>query len=289
MNSNTQSNHVELCLCAALNCEAKALVDRMQLKKVSDKPFGLFKGSAELGRRLISVRLVISGIGALNMASAVAWMAASSEAESSVWLNVGIAGHGGLSIGDGFIVSSSQDVFSKKPFFPPQVASRPVPTSRCMSLNAPSTDYPEEGCIDMESAAFYHSALKFANAECVQAFKVVSDTPDHSPENLNAKTIDGFMQAHTDSILAFADNLVVLAASMPQSVNTLTLPKVRASHSQQQQLDDMAMRLNHMLDESKLLTLNTELGSCTDISSVLALLREHLSVLQPELAKLKHG
>jgi len=104
-----------------------------------------------------------------------------------------------------------------------QVARRPVALSPCMSLNTPSTDYPEEGAIDMEASAFFQAATKFSNAELVQSYKVVSDTPEQSFEGLNAKVIQDLMQPHTSKARDYLASLTSLADKLPVVVPKLTM------------------------------------------------------------------
>ena len=249
----------------ALNCEAKALIDKFKLKKVSDAPFVSYSGAALIQQQAVNVDVVISGIGAISMAAAAAWLGAQQQglhhtSVTAVWLNIGIAGHAQLDVGEPFIVSMSQSVFSQRNFYPPQVARRSAALSPCMSLNAPSSDYPETGGIDMEASAFFDVAGRFSDTELVQSFKVVSDTPEHGVENLNAATIHTLMQPHTDAIILFSSRLLGLAQSFClKPKERVVVPDVRATHSQQQQLKDIAERLSHSLEVGAIESLNADL------------------------------
>ncbi len=270
---------------AALNCEAKGLIDHFRLKKQCDAPFALFCGEHHFGETPVSVNVAISGIGAFSMACAIGWLASSVPCKRAVWLNIGSAGHGQLSVGDGFVVSSVQDIFSTKAYFPPQVAARPVISSACMSLNAPSRDYPEEGGIDMEAAAFFDAATRFSAAECVQAFKVVSDTPDQGIEHLSAKFIQELLQPHTENVLSFCDGLLRVAKEIKFASQAIDFPEVRATHSQRNLFFSFTEKLAALLPENELAVLAQKLNEYSEIKPMLSFLQTELASVSPQLGR----
>jgi len=261
------------------------MVDFFRLKKSVDKPFTVFHGSADISGLTVQISVLITGIGALNMATAVGWWGAQQSSDNGVWLNLGIAGHGQLPIGQGFIVIASHDVLSPRVYYPPQVARRPVITSPCMSLNTPSSDYPEEGGLDMEASAFFNAATKFGQAECVQSYKVVSDGPEQSIEELNAKVIQTLMQPHTKNVIAFVMSLFELRKALPNASSRLLLPEVKTTHSQRQQFHDLASRLTYMLSGSELEIITKDLLTLNNIDAVLKTLNDALYQYQPQLGQ----
>lgn len=298
---------VTVTVVSALNCEAKAIVDRFSLKKVSHTPFALFSGTFNSDGQAVTLRVLISGIGLVNIATAVGWCAAQTPAqlsdkantpaewgsnpEKTVWLNVGIAGHGELSVGDAFIVTASRDQLSQKTYYPPQVSRRPVKSDACMSLNAPSTDYPEKGGLDMEVSAFYSSAIRFTDAEYVQAFKVVSDTPDHGPDNLNAKKVQELLQPHTKDIERYIMSLVksvtlnssVFNTRVTECLLSAILPRLRASYSQRTQCEQLAKKLSYFLEDDSIIQVVTDLSATQDIKASLVCLESSLNSYEPQL------
>lgn len=289
------TQRLRLNIVSALNCEAKAMIDFFRLKKSSDRPFATFTGLYSHGDNKVTTEItaLISGVGALNMATAVGWLAAQNQqsaesAQNAVWLNVGVAGHGEFELGDGFIVTAVQDLMSQRRYFPPQVARRPVKTSACMSLNAPSSDYPEDGAIDMEASAFFNAATRFSDAELVQSFKVVSDTPRNSAENLNAKMIQALLQPHTEHICSYIRALLELASALPQVPVGLNMPEMPATHSQKQQLDDRALRLTHVLSAVEQQALEAELAGVTDVKEALTRLAVAQREFEPRLNEKTH-
>ena len=282
----------------ALNCEAKAIVDRYKLKKANDKPFSVFSGDALLNETQITIQVLISGVGALNMATSIGWLAARQATDKSllypsadVWLNVGIAGHADLDVGKAFVVSRSSDLLSTRAFYPPQVARRPVGLSPCLSLNAPSSDYPDDGGIDMEASAFFNAASRFSNAECIQAFKVVSDNPDNGLDDLDAKRIHQLILPHADAIEQFASALFDIQPKV-QSHNEIQVNKTlaellqdqHATHAQRTQLSSMMVQLGYMLTANDFAKFCDELGSYNETKLVLSRLRSRIESITPSLA-----
>ncbi len=285
---------LRLNLICALNCEAKSLIDKLRLKKQNQTVFSTYVGHWGVADQSVLVTVLITGVGAMSMAAGVAWLAAVQNEKylNSVWLNVGTAGHGEFKLGAPFIVSMSQGVFSSRRFYPPQVARRAVRLSPCMSLNAPSSDYPETGGIDMEASAFFDVACRFTQAELVQSFKVVSDTPSQGIEHLTANIIAEIMQPHTEAVLVFSKALLLLAENAVQKPNNeLVMPQIRATHSQRQQLNDRAKRLAFSLPAEKIDHLSSELlrlsQSVSDEKKAANLLLNYLDTailnLQPTL------
>lgn len=308
----------------ALFSEAKPLVEHFKLKKIQDKPFSLYTGSfcsdrdssTNTSLSNTSVQVLISGIGSLNMASSVGWLGAlqSKRAEDisamfsqesaresskrsphinsieSIWLNVGIAGHASLNVGDPFLVSASTDVDSSRCYYPPQVARRTVPLSPCLSLNAPSNDYPEQGGIDMEASAFFNVASRFADAECVQSFKVVSDNPDHGLEELDAKRVTELMLPHVESAIDYSKNLLNLSVAEPsqnldlaENLVQIVLSNIRCTHAQSQQLQKLCVQLGYLLPQQAMQELTRDVGIQTTIRPILAKLRDSLNSFEPTL------
>lgn len=293
MTDNTQINNkaashahsgARLNIVCALHCEAKSVIDKLRLKKENQNPFDTYIGSWRVDDLPIRVTVLVTGIGAMSMAAGVAWLAAQQNEmhAGSVWLNVGSAGHGQLKLGEPFIVSMSQGLLSSRNYYPPQVARRPARLSPCMSLNAPSSDYPEVGGIDMEASAFFDIACRFAQAELVQSFKVVSDTPDQSIENLSANIISGIIQPHVEAVLEFSKRLLLLAEESVQKPSVeFDMPRIRATHSQRQQFKDKTKRLSFSLSAEQLGQLNSELlritGSAPDDKATMTLILDCLN------------
>jgi len=301
----------------ALFSEAKPLVEHFKLKKVHDKPFSLYSnslGNSIDGQASTTVNVLISGIGSFNMSASIGWLGAlqavttkslseevasndssSTESryqhpESSVWLNLGIAGHASLNIGEPFLVSSSRDINSTRSYYPPQVARRTVTLSPCLSLNAPSSEYPDDGGIDMEASAFFSVAPRFADAECVQSLKVVSDNPQHGLEGLDSNRVTDLIKPNVEFIVNYAERLIDLSVSntfeKPLVLANLihaALSNTRCSHAQRQQVQKLCTQLGYLLTEQELESMVQEVESHSSAKQVLNSLRERLHAIEPQI------
>ncbi|WP_353412325.1 hypothetical protein [Arenicella sp. 4NH20-0111] len=268
---------------AALNCEVKCLVDAFRLKKTNDKPFPTYEGLTKIGDDKVNVCVLISGIGAIDMASAVGWLGARGISRNNIWLNVGIAGHSDFAVGTTFVVTSSRDLFSQKTFYPPQVAKRISESSGCLSVNAPSGEYPDNGGLDMEAAAFFRSAARFSATELVQSMKVVSDNPESSLEGLNAKVIGELMNGSVKEIVGFLESLLFLVRDMPDLPAPLLLPDIRATHSQKKQFDALSSKVCHVLNQSELNSLEQRLNRVSNVSEAIRMLEDILLKFTPKI------
>ncbi|MFT6006694.1 MAG: nucleoside phosphorylase [Pseudoalteromonas tetraodonis] len=267
----------------ALNSEAKPLVDFYRLKKTEQGPFAHFVSPDNS----VEVELLVAGIGALSMAAGVAWLAGKSPMRNRVWLNLGVAGHADMALGQIALVHGSADSTQSRAHYPPQVAKWAQSTAACLSFNAPCTDYPGDALVDMEAHAFFNTAIKFSSSEIVQSLKVVSDNRDSNIEELNASKITGLISPHIETIVAYAKALQTLAMRDLVLYNKVEFPQfewldsLRATHSQRRQVTDL-MRKAFVLD-----TLNDNvlkgLSACSHVSEVLSQLNELTRLAQPIL------
>jgi len=227
----------------ALNCEAKPWVDFYRLKKSVDRPFTVYT------KPDLDVEIVITGIGASAMSTAVGWIAGRADSRKRVWLNLGIAGHLDRPIGEPVRVHSYIDASDLRHNYSPLVATWGGDSEALLSVNAPTNSFPDAAMVDMEGLAFYRSASMFSSPELIESIKVISDNQEHSVESLNATKITQLMGAHLTMVNRFADSLKALGEPSDIAVIELTLEGVRRTHSQQLQLDRLlekaaALQLN---------------------------------------------
>ena len=226
-----------LTIMVALNCEAKPWVDFYRLKKVCNQPFLLYSKEG------LKIEIVITGIGALAMSTAVGWIAGrgSLGEASRIWLNLGIAGHVNRRVGEAVRAHCFIDASDLRRHYSPLTASWSGDSDALISVNAPSDSYPDDAMVDMEGWAFYRAASMFASSELIASIKVISDNTENNVEDLNASKITQFMRAHLESVNKFSDNLMALAENRDRLIVVrpieLALSGMRITHSQQQQLD----------------------------------------------------
>lgn len=270
-----------LTLVAALSCEVKPIIDSLRLMKVCDKPFTLFRG--QVNSQLIEV--LVSGIGALAMAAAVGWIGGQRPQQKRVWLNIGSAGHGSARLGSAYRIHASACILSERTHYPAMVAKTVLATDAVLSVDAPSGDYPDIGCIDMEAYAFFTAAYKFSSAELVESIKVVTDNPDNDLADLNAAKISELIAPHAESALSLGCALLALLPTISNSVE-LEIPELRATHSQIQQVSVLIAKLTaaNAVDDQ----LKSAVQRVESIGELLTLVNQALLAVEPEIKTADH-
>lgn len=268
-----------LSIVCALNCEAKPWIERYALKKSASSPFDLYESVDS------NIRVLISGIGALSTAAAIGWLGARLQSQGLVqknaWLNVGIAGHASLDIATPVRVHAFVGEESLRKHFVPLTAKWAGHTCAVLSVNAPSNACPSDMMVDMEAFAFYQSAILFSSAELVQSIKVISDNKENDVNDLDAGKITALMRRQVDTVDQFATALLSLPLAQSPTKTVLALTHLRATHSQEQQLNTLLNKVAVLGIEPALLEL--ELESAKSIKEVLRALQTLVASTVPSL------
>jgi adenosylhomocysteine nucleosidase len=240
----------------ALPCEAKPLIDFYRLKKdTAIHSFDVYTNKA--------LCLTVTGIGKNAMAAAVAYtLAIFSSAKNPVMLNVGIAGHKNHPIGSVYLVDKITDGDSGRRHFPPLVFTPPCPTHSLKTVARPQLIYPERDLCDMESSAFYETAIRFSSGELIQCLKIVSDNETSPARNMQPKWVTELIDAQLETIAAILKELTRLAALLTKTeLSELTdlLSRHHFTENEQMQLKKLLHRWHLVTDEK--LPKNAELST----------------------------
>lgn len=175
-------------LLVALRPEASPFLDAWTLRRAGEaRGFDLYEGETADGE---PVRLVRSGIGKAAMAAAAGWLAARGSAEeTALWLNVGIAGHPTVEVGEALMAHRVVDAGSGRASYPPLVVEPPCATAEVRTVDVPEEAYADDAAYDMEASAFVQAARRFATAELVHCLKIVSDGPGAPASSLDRSGI----------------------------------------------------------------------------------------------------
>jgi len=151
--------------------EARPLIDYYRLAKAEcPHPYPIYAND--------QIKLIVSGIGKTAAAAAVGYLQALGlPSETIAWLNLGIAGHGTLGMGQGFLAHRVEDQATGRCAYPPLVFPFSAKTSDLQTVDHPLNRYEANRGYDMEASGFVQSALRGATAEWVHCYKVVSDNP----------------------------------------------------------------------------------------------------------------
>ena len=195
-----------LCLVIALPAEARPLIAHYKLKSVDGHPYRLYAGD--------DLRLIISGIGKIAAASAVAYQQALLSDLPAAWLNVGIAGHADAPLDTALLAHKIVDAASGKTFYPSFTSTPPCPTTLLNTVDQPETAYANSCAYDMEASGFCETAQRFATGELVHCLKVVSDNPQCPLGDLDAKKVEQLITAQLESVAVMGEALSDLARGL---------------------------------------------------------------------------
>lgn len=252
-------------LVVALQSEAKPLVRHLGLEGSDARaPYRIYRRD--------DVSLVVTGIGRVAAAAASAYLfAGQDEAWDRSWINIGIAGHGDLQIGEARLADKISEAATNRSWYPSLVFDPPVATSDLITVDAPESDFSSNALYDMEASGFFSTASRFTVVELIQVLKVVSDNRREKPDRLSASEVSRLIESHLPAIDTVIEQSVGLerrlAVVEPEVDIEPWTQKVRFSVSQRRQLTDLLKRLT-VLEEGRL----PEPGECADARTAAAVI-----------------
>ena len=188
----------------ALKPEARPLLDRFGLRALPDAPRIYHNAGA-------NISLTLSGIGKSAAAGAVARTHEYFDADRShAWLNLGIAGHADLPLGQAVIIKKVTDAASGQTWFPSRVFPVTIPAHDLVTLDEPGNDYRQE-LFDMECAGFFRAVSGVATLELAQALKIVSDNADEPMDGVKPALVSRLVQQNLPVIEEIAEQLLALS------------------------------------------------------------------------------
>ncbi len=188
---------------AALPCEAKPLIKQYRLNgRQVENGFRIYENK--------QICLIIAGIGKCAAAAACAYLQGAEPQKKHAWLNLGIAGHGHLNIGEVIMAHKITDATTGKSWYPAMPFKHPCPTATLVSVDQVQTDYSANITYDMEASGFYAMASRFNSSELVQVFKVISDNHVNPVEQVSAQLTEQIITANLDIIETLIQQLFKL-------------------------------------------------------------------------------
>jgi nucleoside phosphorylase len=245
----------------ALPCEAAPLIAHFKLKKdISIWPFAVYCNH--------DICLTVSGLGKNAMAAAVAFSQARlAVIEPPVMINVGIAGHKDYDLGSVWLIDKITDADTQKHYYPPLVFSPPCPTSGIKTVSIPQSDYLHSELCDMESSAFYETAIRFTTGELVQCLKVISDNSLSPLANIRPKQVSAWIAEQLPVIETLLASLRGLAETVSVSEPPLFAELLQRMHftaNEQIQLKNLICRWQ-VLNSQEALVFDKSLQKARDI------------------------
>jgi len=189
----------------ALQCEAKPIIEKYKLSLIPDKPFRIFQGK--------EIRVLISGMGKIATATAMAYLYALDGEEKNVtWLNMGVAGHQTLELGSLFNINKVTEETTGVNWYPTRLKSLAMPSHHVRTVETASEDYPSDALYDMEASAFMLTALRFSPVDLVQALKIVSDNLKNPSIAINKVYVEKLIYRNIDQIMTVIDALETVSS-----------------------------------------------------------------------------
>ena len=209
--SKDSDNMNEVLIVCALLPEAKAILAKYDLHfQCGECGFKLYgTKSTQSGKASgisSKVGVLIAGVGKTNMAAAMIWVRQFCLFKRVI--NVGLAGHGVLSIGDTALINQIFDDSSSQAFYPSINFRWRGQQSALKTLSVPSDRYSSKYAFDMEASAFFDIANRYLTNDKIHVLKVISDNPKHPYKALSKETL----QACYAALLAALTELLEIVA-----------------------------------------------------------------------------
>ena len=194
-------------LVTALPAEAEPLAVALDLRRRPSTRMGfdLWEGD--------EARLVISGLGRVASAAATAYLGALGQGVDSVWMNVGVAAHRQLEIGEAIVAHKLVEAATGRSWFPRLIPEPTLPTATVCTVDRPIESPQDDRVYEMEATGFFATATRWAGAEIVACVKVISDHGVATGRSLDRRQVSELIEANAAKILAYGRTMVALLAA----------------------------------------------------------------------------
>lgn len=177
----------------ALPSEAKPLIQHYALNgRQPENGFRIYENE--------EIRLIVSGIGKCAAAAACAYLQCMDVNTKHTWLNLGIAGHATLDVGEAVLAHKITDTATGNRWYPSMPFKRPCQSLELITRDQSKANYDANAVIDMEASGFYATAIRFNSSELVQILKVISDNQTNPAANVNATLAEELINAKLDIV-----------------------------------------------------------------------------------------
>lgn len=205
----------------ALYQEAHGFIRELELKKnTAYAPFEVFDNESA------GIRLVVTGVGEIAAAAAVAAVCARDGADAADFLvNIGCCAAGGCEpadrdmdsgygaahaaqIGDLYVCHKITEQETGKTFYPDILYRHPWKERELVTGMQPLQRAAAHGALyDMEAAAVYQAGIRFFSPDRMLFLKVVSDFGIAGQERMTAEALTGLLEQYVKEVAAFLTNL----------------------------------------------------------------------------------
>jgi len=260
----------------AMHCEAKPIIDFYQLKLDREAIYPVFRNE--------TINLCVSGIGKMEMASAISYLfARCDEVKNAAWLNVGIAGHTHHVIGSLLNINKVHDLNLDRNYYPGRIEKASGIACELVSTDKPGNGYPLDAAIDMESSAFLAIVQRYTVLDLVQILKIVSDNSEEDIEAIDKALVTKLVQNQITEI----DKLVSTLQEQQGVYSAIyEKPKLLESFLSQWRFTQYQKNeLNSVLAKAEALGVSVfekDYAECKDSKAVLNLLQDKIKHMRIE-------
>ena len=258
----------------ALHCEAKPIIDEFKLSLVSDSVFPIFENGAKNQK----VSLVVSGLGRVSTAAAMAYLFAKNKEQKNVaWVNYGIAGHKNAELGSWINVNKITESSSGTNWYPSRFPKFDCLSSALITVDEPVSKYDSLALYDMEASAFMSLALKFSSVELIQVIKIVSDNEEHHLEKIDKQYVQNLLKDNMSPLIELIGILQDKHAEHERiygdtEVFKSCLDKWHFTQYQKKELERLIQRWNVLCETQD----ENLLKECKDAKQVISVLKHYL-------------
>ncbi len=195
----------KLILLVALKAEAKPLIRAFGLQRLQpDADFPCYVNGP--------LTLVLTGPGPQAAGKATRFSLDLAATDACCWINLGVAGHAELSLGDCLLAERIiEDASAREWRLHPPSRTPGLRLSPLHCVAQPETDYAGTGGYDMESAAIADALSQLGLLPRLQVLKVVSDNPDHPARGISARMVSELIEAQLPVIQSLINRLCLNA------------------------------------------------------------------------------
>ncbi len=230
-----------------------------------------------------NIHLIVSGMGKVKSAAAVAYLHAFTRAlTETVYLNAGIAGALEAKIGEIFLANQIVDLALGKTFYPFMPVWDDLNSGKIITLDKPAKIYPNEGLIELEAAGFHAAALIMVTLEQIQTLKIVSDNSYHPDVNIKANHIFNLFAQNEVAITKLIDWMLALSEK-ESAINMRShfyydelLRNYHFTQYQRHQLQEYLRRWQIILPAKNPLEL---IGNVKNAKEIMSILDQHMAEL----------
>jgi len=193
----------------ALKCEAKSLIDYFKLNHYKKAElFGTYLNKEE------TISLTITGIGKLASAAGTMHTLITLDTnKSDAWLNIGVAGHKTLAIGQAVLVNRIEDKASGQTWYPQIIFDTELASAGLVTLDKACQDY-TENMYDMEASGYYASICRYTIAELSHSLKIISDNQANPATKLDESFISNLVSDNLEEIKQLCGKLASISSEI---------------------------------------------------------------------------